>query len=73
MHNSIEKTRAIFGGRVRQIIEAKAISQDDLAKAIGSTPATISKLVKGKVSPSLKMLVAIGTALGVPCWVLLLD
>lgn len=49
---------------LKALREQADLSQQDLAKLAGLTPATISYVETGKVSPNLETLQAIATALG---------
>lgn len=60
-----------FGERVRQIREARGLTQAVLAETIGKTRASITNMEAGRQQPTLSTLVDLARALGVPTGVLL--
>ncbi len=60
-----------FGERVRQIRDARVLTQAVLAEAIGRTRASITNMEAGRQHPTLPTLVDLARALGVSVGVLL--
>ncbi|MGV6821090.1 MAG: helix-turn-helix transcriptional regulator [Parvularcula sp.] len=54
-----------FTNRIRDLREAKGITQIQLADAIGMTRQTVAAIEKGKYSPSLEAAFRIASVLGV--------
>lgn len=59
-------TNSIVSSRITEAREARVMSMEDLAKAIGVTRQSISKYERGIVNPSPEMLQAISYKLGFP-------
>lgn len=55
---------ASVGEIIKELRKEKAYTQEELAKKINSTKATISKIETGKISPSLEVLTKIASELG---------
>jgi transcriptional regulator with XRE-family HTH domain len=55
-----------FGKRLRELREAKAITQAELAKLILKSVEAISNFERGKPLPSVRTVARMGEALGVP-------
>ena len=58
--------RALFGARLKQLREAKELTQEQLAEAIGVTPQHLSDVERGKYAPGFDKLPLIAKALGRP-------
>jgi len=56
-----------FAERLRQVREAKGLTQTQLAEAAGCFPMTISKLERGAQEPAWPLVLALARALGVSC------
>jgi transcriptional regulator with XRE-family HTH domain len=56
------------GERVRELRKAQGLSARALAERSGATPAYISRLESGKVSPTVATLTRVMDALGEPLW-----
>lgn len=59
------KTLVDLGSRIKDLREKEGISQESLAKTVGSTGATISEIESGKRAPRVKLLIAIADHFGV--------
>lgn len=59
------RLKATFGDRVREIREAKKITQAELARRIGIHQPVLCDLEKGRHSATLQTVERIATALGV--------
>jgi putative transcriptional regulator len=53
------------GAKIKQLREGKGWSQSELTRAAGLTNGLVSRLEAGEGNPTLKVLAAIGKALGV--------
>jgi transcriptional regulator with XRE-family HTH domain len=58
-------TDAIFGRVLRAVRESKSLSQDELAHRAGYSRNYIGLVEQGKISPSVRALFNLATALGV--------
>ncbi|HEY7201855.1 MAG TPA: helix-turn-helix transcriptional regulator [Candidatus Dormibacteraeota bacterium] len=62
--------RPAVGRAVREIREKKRLSQSELARRAGVTPATVSRIESGARGGDLETLVLIALGLGVALWVI---
>jgi transcriptional regulator with XRE-family HTH domain len=59
------ETATLFAAQLAAAIEAKGISQAEVARLVGCSPAAISEILRGTRSPSLVMGAKIAAALGI--------
>lgn len=57
---------AAIGRAIAELRELKDMTASELAKRAGVSPAMVSRIEKGQVSPSLTMLAQLSSAMGVP-------
>jgi len=62
----MESLQREFGHRLRQLREAKGLSQEELAFKVGVHRTYLGGIERGERNPSLKNIAAIANALGVP-------
>ena len=55
-----------YGERIRRGREAKALTQEELAEALGVSRQAVSKWERGEADPSTANLLALGRLYGVP-------
>jgi transcriptional regulator with XRE-family HTH domain len=55
-----------FGDRIRQLRQAAGMTQEDLAERCGLFRTYMSRIETGKANPTLSMICALATSLGVP-------
>lgn len=61
----MNRIKELLGKRIREIREAKGISQETLAEMIGIEPPSLSSIEHGKSYPTAKNIDKIATSLGV--------
>lgn len=54
-----------FGLRVRSIRVSRKLTQEELAEEAGLSPEYVSRIERGKASPSFETIISIASALGV--------
>ena|SRR5579871_872980 len=65
-HRSPSKIELVVGGRLRSIRQSKGLSLSEVARRVGSAPASLSRLEAGQRSPTIASLDGLARALGVP-------
>ncbi len=63
-----EKTKKLFGARVKSIRESRGLTQEKLAEKVDMNPVYLSNIERGRENPTLNLLIGISTALEVEMW-----